>query len=401
MVARTVNECSLRIEAPDELELSVERPRREDAVGLLDVATRSLDGDVRRAERASDEQRYEDAIAILRDLPSSLVAAAHPSFRVRVVLAESWARMYLGELREAEALAERARAVSEAPACTEIDRAQALYHLGCCRYKLSQVASAVTVFTLALELCDRSSLPCDRLRAHTLEWRSRCYQRQRDFDAARVDVERALELAEGIDDEHSVAHVYFQASLVAERTKQWHVARFYAEQAKDIYERRGDQQNAARLLNNLGGLHFLLGDPDAAVEHLKDAVRVAFEAGSDMDAAQAVSSLAQVHLRTGREELAEQQARHALELLQGRVDYLDEIGNAQLVLGRALLEQGRSDEATELFGAAEASFEGLASISHRAAAWMAQGELAHRSGDKDAAVELYRRAAEALQDFHF
>ena len=179
------------------------------------------------------------------------------------------------------------------------------------------------------------------------------------------------------------------------------MARCYAEQAKDIYERRGDGQNTARLLNNLGGLHFLLGDPDTAIEHLKDAVRVAFEAGSDMDAAQAVSSLAQVHLRTGREELAEQHARHALELLKDRLDYLDEIGNAQLVLGRALLEQGRSDEAMELFVAAEASFEELASTSHRAAAWMAQGELAHRSGDKDAAVELYRRAAEALQDFHF
>ena len=88
VVAATVNESSARIETPDELELSVERPRREDAVVLLDVATRSLDGDVRRAEHASDEQRYEDAIAILRDLPSSLVAAAHPSFRVRVVLAE-------------------------------------------------------------------------------------------------------------------------------------------------------------------------------------------------------------------------------------------------------------------------------------------------------------------------
>lgn len=382
-------------------ELGSEEKRPDERAYLSALAARSLSDDVSRAERASEAQRHDEAIAILRALPSTLVVAADPPFRVRVLVAESWALMHLGELRGAEALAERARALSEAPACTEIDRAEALYRLGCCRYKLSHVASAATVLTLALELCDRSSRPCDRLRVQILEWRSRCYQRQRDFDAARVDVERALELAVSIRDEQSVAHVYFQASLVAERTKQWHVARFYAEQAKDIYERCGDARNASRLLNNLGGLHFLLGDPETAIELLKRSVAAAFDVGSDLDAAQAVSSLALIHLRTGSVDLAEQQARHALELLDGQLNYVDEIGNARLVLGRALLEQGRLAEAAELFNAAEACFEELSSVSHRAAAWMAQGELADRSGEKDAAVALYRRAAEALQDLHF
>ncbi len=166
-------------------------------------------------------------------------------------------------------------------------------------------------------------------------------------------------------------------------------------------ERFDDRPNVGRLLNNLGGLNFLLGDPQAATGYLKDAFRVALELGSDADAAQAVSSLAQVNLRSGEVELAEEQARRALELLQGRVDFLDEIGNAQLVLGRALLEQGRFGEAEEIFRTADASFEQFASVSHRAAAWMAQAELAERRGDKDAAIRLYRRAAEALQDFNF
>jgi tetratricopeptide (TPR) repeat protein len=87
--------------------------------------------------------------------------------------------------------------------------------------------------------------------------------------------------------------------------------------------------------------------------------------------------------------------------LDGRVDYLDEIGNAQLVLGRALLEQERLDEAEDAFKSAEASFEQLASISHRAAAWVAQGDLAAKRGDDRAAAHFYRNAAEALQDFRF
>jgi tetratricopeptide (TPR) repeat protein len=114
-----------------------------------------------------------------------------------------------------------------------------------------------------------------------------------------------------------------------------------------------------------------------------------------------VSSLAQVHLRVGDVQQAEEQARHALRLLRDREDYLDEIGSAQIVLGRALLEQDRLDEAEEAFSAAEASFGQLGSASHRASAWVARGDLAARRGDDRLAAHLYRTAAEALQDVRF
>ena len=188
---------------------------------------------------------------------------------------------------------------------------------------------------------------------------------------------------------------------MAERQGQWVRARSYAERAKAIYEEIADRQSVGRMLNNLGGLTFLLGKPEQAKEYLKSAFAHALDLGATADAAQAVSSLAQVHLRTGELELAEEQARHALELLDGRVDFLDEIGNAQLVLGRALLEQDRLEEADEAFGLAESSFEQLSSESHRAAAWIAQGDLAARRSDDRSAARLYRRAAEALQDFRF
>ena len=80
---------------------------------------------------------------------------------------------------------------------------------------------------------------------------------------------------------------------------------------------------------------------------------------------------------------------------------MDEIGNARLVLGRALLEQGRLDEAEEVLAEAEDAFSQLSSGPHRAAAWVAQGDLAQRRGDDRKAAVLYRRAAEALQDFRF
>ena len=231
---------------------------------------------------------------------------------------------------------------------SDVERADALYRMGVCRYKLTSINTAQTLLSEALDLADRSGIPCDRLRSHILEWRSRCSRRQRDFEAAREDIERALELAERLDDSLTVAHVTFQASIVAERNGQWLRARTLAERAKELYEAHGDRLNLGRMLNNLGGLNYLLGKPDDAIDYLKRAFSVALEVGSEADAAQAVSSLAQVHLGAGDWTLAEEQSRHALELLEGRPDFLDEIGNAQIVLGRALLEQDRLDEAEQL-----------------------------------------------------
>ena len=53
------------------------------------------------------------------------------------------------------------------------------------------------------------------------------------------------------------------------------LACYYAEEAKEIYERLGDRANYGRLLNNLGGLNFLLGKPEQAVDNLKQAITIA------------------------------------------------------------------------------------------------------------------------------
>jgi tetratricopeptide (TPR) repeat protein len=353
---------------------------------------------ITRAEAAVEGQQYDEAIEALAGLQFSPEAR---ELEFRALLAEAWARMQDGELRPALELLVRARELSEETGFSDVERADVLYRMGVCRYKLTSINTAQTLLNEALDLADRSGIPCDRLRSHILEWRSRCSRRQRDFEAAREDIERALELAERLDDTLTVAHITFQASLIAERDGQWLRARTLAERARELYETHGDRQNLGRMLNNLGGLNFLLGKSDDAISYLKRAFSVALEIGSDADAAQAVSSLAQVHLKAGDWSLAEEQARHALELLEGRADFLDEIGNAQIVLGRALLEQQRLDEAEHVFAEAELSLSQLSSASHRALAWTAQGDLASRRGDDGTAAALYKRAAEALQDVRF
>jgi len=360
-----------------------------------------VDAAIARAEAMLEARRNPQAIHEFEQIKASVLSTGLPELEVRASVGEATARMREGEVREAIELLDQARRRAEGPEFSDVERADIVFRLGMARYKLSSIQTAIGLFDEALVLAERSELPSDHLRSNILAWRSRCYRRRRDLEAARDDVERALELAEGLNDRHTTADIFFQASIIADREGHWVLARTYAERARAIYEELADRRNLGRLMNNLGGINFLLGHPDDAVSFLKDAFRIALEIGNHEGAAHAVNSLAQVHLRTGDVVRAEEQARHALELLGDRVDFLDEIGNAQLVLGRSLLEQDRLDESEAAFKAAEQAFDQLSSGSHRATAWVAQGDLASKRGDDALAARLYRNAAEALQDVRF
>jgi tetratricopeptide (TPR) repeat protein len=360
-----------------------------------------LEGALARAEALYDADRDEEALAAFEPLVAAARGTGVPELIVRALVGGGLAQMRMGDNRVALELLNEAREIAESSSFSDVERADVLLRLGGCRYRLNSVQTALALFNEALALAERSGMPCDALKANVLSWRSRVWRRQRDFEAAREDVERALELAQAVDDPRTLGAAYFQASLIADRDGHWVLARNYAEQARAAYARTSDQAHLAELTNNLGGLNFLLGKTEIAVDLLKESFRIALDGGREGEAGRAVSSLAQVHLRTGNVELAEEQARHALQLLEGRDDYVDEVGSAQLVLGRALLEQDRLDEAEQVFDAAEASLGQLGSASHRAAAWVARGDLAARRGDDKLAAHLYRTAAEALQDVRF
>jgi tetratricopeptide (TPR) repeat protein len=360
-----------------------------------------VDSALARAGALVEARRNDEALEVFERIKPAVLATGLPELEVRALSGEATVRMRRVEIREAITLLERARALTESNSFSDVERADVLFRLGVARFKLNSVQTAIGLFDEALKVAERSEIPSDYLRSNILAWRSRCYRRRRDFEAAREDVERALELAESLNDKRTAADVYFQASIIADREGHWVLARSYAERAKAAYEDIADRNNLGRLLNNLGGINFLLGHQDEALALLKDAVRIALEVGNDDEAAHAVNGIAQVHLRTGDVTRAEEQARYALQLLGDRVDELHEIGNAQLVLGRALLAQDRLDEAEHAFKAGEAAYDQMSSVSHRADAWLAQGDLAAKRGDDRTAAKLYRRAADALQDVRF
>ena len=354
-----------------------------------------------RAEALSEAHQYEDAIEAFREARPSVDGTGAAALDLRALSGEAWALQESGDVRAAIDLLQRARGLSERPEFSDVDRADVLFRLAVCRYKLSSTSTAIALFGEALELAERSGFPCDLLRSDILQRRSRCHRRLRDYVAARDDVERALELAQDLGDRAAIANAYFQASLVSQRQGHYVLSRSYAQRAKELYQQLNDERNVGRLLLMLGGLTLLLGDEEHAVEHLKASYSRALDTDSPADAAQALEGIARVHLSRGEYDQADELARKALALLQGREDYLHEVCPSQLVLGRALLERGRLEEAEECFRAADAAAEQLASISHRTEAWVALGDLAARRGEDREAARLYRNAAEALQEIRF
>ena len=371
------------------------------SAGVSTEARTKAEALLARAEALSEAHSYEDAIETFRAARPSVEGTGASTLEVRALAGEAWALQQNGDVGTAIELLKRARELSEGAEFSDVDRADVLFRFAVCRYKLSSISTAIALFDEALSLAERSGFPCGVLRSDILQWRSRCHRRMRDYVAARDDVERALELAQDMGDQGTIANAYFQASLIAQRQGHYVLSRSYANRARELYQQVNDERNVGRLLLMLGGLTLLLGDEEHAVEHLKASYSRALDTDSPADAAQALEGLARVHLNRGEYDQAEELARNALGLLQGREDYLHEVCPSQLVLGRALMERGRLDEAEECFRAADAAAEQLASISHRTEAWVALGDLAARRGEDREAARLYRNAAEALQEIRF
>ena len=360
-------------------------------------------GDVSHAfvdvERLIATHHFADAAVSLHALWHDV--RHDPELALRQRLALAWCSLYLGDLDEASDALEHAEGIVRSPRFDAADRAEVLFRQGCVALKRGSVGDATTLLTRSLESNDRAPQPRSALAARAHEWRARCHVWRRDWDAATADVERSIKLATAANDVEAHANALFQASIATERQKQWLLARCYAEQALALYTSLDNRLSVARVLNNLGGIDFLLGDVEAAEEALLGAIDAASEAASDADLAQAVNSLAQVYLRADRPAEARARALRAVELLEGRTDFRDELGNAQLVIAGSYTAEGEQARAATWLAEAEETFASLGSTSHLAAVWVAQGDLARAAGDVEAAADLYRQAADLLQDVHF
>ena len=364
--------------------------------GVSQAEAKRVEAEAGAAELLLEAHRYDEAVTAFRS--ARLGVAGAPTLALRLLRGEAWALLRTGRLDDAMSVLEEAASVALSPGFTDVDRAEIVFLVGVVRYQQSSIDEAIVLLGQALVLAESSDGRSDRLRSDIFHWRARCHRRHRDWVAAEEDIERALELAEAIADPRRIADALFQASLVAQRQGRWVLARSYAERSRELFEQLGDDATAARLLNNLAGLNHLLGSPDRSVALLEEAFEAFVELDLPVDAGYVCSSLAEIRLDLGDAELAETQARKALDLLGDRTDHLQEVGTAELALGRSLAAQGRLDDAERWIVRAEETSERASSASHRSSAWLARGDVESMRGNDEVAAGLYRRAARVLQE---
>jgi tetratricopeptide (TPR) repeat protein len=352
-----------------------------------------------RAEALAQDQRFEEAVELYQDATTAVAASGSPELEVRRAAGEAWAQMEQGEVRQAVDKLLLAQEVAAREAVSDVAAAEVLWKLAVGRLKLGSTHVALGLLNEAFNLADQSSDAPDRQRFEILRWRSVVYQRLKDVESAKADAELALELADRLEDPRSVANAYFQASLIAEREGRYVAARSYAERARSKFEEVADQVKVGSVLNNLALIQFELGRSDAALSSLKRAYGVLLDAGDSGRCALVVASIASIHLETGEATLAEEQARHALELFRdGSDEWSEEIAESKVILGRALLEQDRLDDADGVLAEAQSAFEAIRSTSNLARAIFARGDVATKRGAHEDASRLYRRSASLLQD---
>jgi tetratricopeptide (TPR) repeat protein len=351
-----------------------------------------------RAEALAGAHQFSEALDLFADAKTAVMATGSSELSARRLLGEGWALMEQGEVREGLEVLTKAREIIDADQLDDALQGEALFKLGVARVKLGSSHVAISLLTEAHKLLERSPLVSDSMRAQVLAFRAAAYQRVGDIEAAREDAERAVELAEQLGDPRVIGASYMQASLIAEREGRFVLARNYAERAKAKYEEVEDQVQLGKVLNNLGLCQALLGKSEDALTSLTRAYGIFLDLGANYESGAVVSSIASIHLETGDPLRAEEQARLAIELIGDGKDDPEHDGEARLVLGKALLAQGRLDEAEQILGRVQEVFESMRATSNLSRTLIALGDLAVARDGQEEAATLYRKAAEIMQD---
>ena len=329
---------------------------------------------------------------------------ARPSSRCGRSSGEGWALMQSGEAREAiDAAPGRTRRSPSGRSSPTSSGPTSSSGSAVCRYKLSSIATAVALLDEALALAERSGLPCDLLRARhprlalalppaSARLRGRARGR-RGGARARAGVRRPSRRRElvlpgfarrGADGPPG----RWRATTRSRRRRIYAGARRRAQRRPHDAE-PGRPAAPARQAR--------AGDraPERVVRARRRGRARSRTPRRPWEASPAV------HLQLGDYDAADENARKALELLDGREDFLDEIGQSSSCwAGRCSSGVASTRPRSASGRPTPPSSRWRPSVTGRGCGsrW---GISRSRRGDDREAARLYRNAAEALQVVRF
>ncbi len=265
------------------------------------------------------------------------------------------ARAHAGELRGAGEAFTRARKLVAADPVREAGLVQRQAHV---HERVGRTVAAVRSARAGLRLLDgREGTAADAVRARLVTTLGAVRQRQgRHGEAARLCRE-AIAGAQAAGDDLTLARACFLLDWALVDLGRGEEA-VHSRRALAIYEREGDLDRQAAVLNNLGMFAYWEGRWDAAVELYERGAEASTRAGDVANAAFGDCNIGEVLADQGHYVAAEERLRRARRVWRGTED-AHGVAFATALLGRLAARAGRSEEGLELLGSACAELRTL------------------------------------------
>ena len=299
----------------------------------------------------------------------------------------------LADSRKAAQIAGRALTLAK-KARYEHGTAEALLNLGLCEVYLARYDTGLATLSEARDLYQRLEDNVGLMK--TVNAIGIVYASLGEYVTAGAYYEDALELArdkKAVEREVAALNNLGEIRLEMGRTAD---AIDYFNEALTLLAESGSMEQRAHLHGNLGPAYRRQGRLAEAEEHLNQALTLSEQAADAHAYAEWLTELGRIGEDVGDIEKAERHHRDSI-VRSRRTENKPVLVKALQHLGGLLKNQGRSDEALELFEEAVRVGEAIKAGQSVAGAYQAISELLEAAGDVGGALRSERRLAEIRQ----
>lgn len=265
-----------------------------------------------------------------------------------------------------------------------------------CLYELGELTRVVEVGTGAMRELDRLQAWQSDTAVQLLATVAAAHFELGQVPQAERLLREGLTRAEQLRSPRARASVLWNASHLASEDGRHREALELAEEALAFFRSTSDHRALARLLGQYGFLLLRQHPPQVseATETLQEALSILDESGASYERGYVLTELSRAQLLREQPAQAQELAERALGELGDEAAL--ERARAETALAAAYAAQGEKDAAAQVFDRAANTLEQLHASRHAARAWVELGNMLDQAGDAAAAVRAFRQATAAM-----
>lgn len=357
----------------------------------------ALDECLPRAQDLIYTGRGESLIQLLLPVPAEKISPAR-QVECLTGLADAYAAR--GEYSRARELYQDALNMPAA----EQGRAKLLYSLGVAAYHLSNNSQAVDFQQQSLELARQEG--DIKQQAHASGGLGLAYWNLGDLQKAEENLQLSRSLSMQLGDSTELANAEFNLAGVLLDQAKYSDSVKAAERALEVDQKLGHTTLAARTLQLLGSGYYGLNEPQKAASYYQRSVLTSRELGDELGIALGLGNLGEMYVDLGESEAAVQNLDEAIKILHSiKYDFLlplNLVGLARVRLKQAV-QAGNDNERDELLALAQKNAEEALAVAERLGSEDRAGsanrvlaEVLAARGDLDAALSHAQQATSLL-----